>query len=297
MSSKGQTLELHYIDGSADGMITAELFNWTGHVLSVSRTQLKQALKRSEIEATGVYLLIGEKEGEAYAYVGESDKVGKRVVNHDSKKDWWDKVIFVTSTGNRLNKAHVGYLEAWLYEEAKRIGRIKFDNEKRPQFPSISEADVAKMETFAANLLTVLPAVRVDMFVERVRNIEASADSIEEGDEEGIFFHMETKGLKARAVLRNGELIVLNGSDARKEWVGKGYADSSYGRLYHELREEGVIADLNGATRFAEDYAFKSPSAAASVVSGRSSSGTGAWIHEASGEHYYDWEARQEDED
>lgn len=295
MAARGQTLELHYIDGRPDGMITAELFNWTGHVLSVSRTQLKEALKREETRATGVYLLIGEKDGEPYAYVGQSDEVGKRVANHDSKKDWWDKVIFMTSTGNRLNKAHVSYLEAWLYQEAKRIGRSKFDNDQIPKFPSLSEADVAKMETFAANLLTVLPAVRVDMFVERVRHTEATATSVKEGKASGVLFGMEIKGLRARALLRNGELVVLKGSDARSHWIGKNYADSSYGRLYHELREEGVIVVENGNATFAKDYAFKSPSAAASVVSGRSSAGTWAWIHEASGARYCDWEASQED--
>ena len=39
----GRSLELHYIDGRPDGMLTAEMFNWTGHVLMTPRTQLAQA--------------------------------------------------------------------------------------------------------------------------------------------------------------------------------------------------------------------------------------------------------------
>ena len=31
---KGRSLELYFIDGRPDGMLTAEVFNWTGHVLS-----------------------------------------------------------------------------------------------------------------------------------------------------------------------------------------------------------------------------------------------------------------------
>lgn len=33
MASRGQSLELYFIDGAPDGMLTAKIFNWTGHVL------------------------------------------------------------------------------------------------------------------------------------------------------------------------------------------------------------------------------------------------------------------------
>lgn len=58
---KGQSLELFFIDGKPDGMLTAEVFNWTGHILMTPRTQISEALRRAEAHHTGVYLLIGEK--------------------------------------------------------------------------------------------------------------------------------------------------------------------------------------------------------------------------------------------
>lgn len=63
IDTKGRSLELFYIDGHPDGMITAELFNWTGHVFVTPRTRLTEALKREEAGYAGVYLLLGEKEG------------------------------------------------------------------------------------------------------------------------------------------------------------------------------------------------------------------------------------------
>ncbi|MEJ0070345.1 MAG: hypothetical protein WDO24_18390 [Pseudomonadota bacterium] len=56
----GRSLELYYIDGRPDGMLTAEMFNWTGHVLMAPRTQLAEALARAEAGYAGVYLLLGE---------------------------------------------------------------------------------------------------------------------------------------------------------------------------------------------------------------------------------------------
>ncbi|MBT6892206.1 MAG: GIY-YIG nuclease family protein, partial [Gammaproteobacteria bacterium] len=57
--SKARSMELFFIDGKPDGMLTAEVFNWTGHVLVTPRTRLKEALARTECSYTGIYLLLG----------------------------------------------------------------------------------------------------------------------------------------------------------------------------------------------------------------------------------------------
>jgi hypothetical protein len=124
VGAKSRSLELFFIDGRPDGMLTAKEFNWTGHVLMTPRTQFSEALKRKETGYTGIYLLFGEKEGEPLAYIGEADNVGDRIRNHDIKKDWWTSAILITSADNKLNKAHVRYLEARLIELAINIKKI-----------------------------------------------------------------------------------------------------------------------------------------------------------------------------
>ena len=49
------TLELFFIDGKPDGMLTAEVFGWTGHILVAPRTRLSDALKRVESSFNGIY--------------------------------------------------------------------------------------------------------------------------------------------------------------------------------------------------------------------------------------------------
>ncbi len=66
---KGRSLELYFIDGKPDGMLTAEVFNWTGHVLKFPRTRIAEALRREEAEYTGVYILLGEIGGAEF-YIG-----------------------------------------------------------------------------------------------------------------------------------------------------------------------------------------------------------------------------------
>jgi hypothetical protein len=68
-AGKSRSLELFFVDGRPDGMLTAKEFNWTGHVLVAPRTQFSEALKRKEAGYTGIYLLIGENEGKPVAYI------------------------------------------------------------------------------------------------------------------------------------------------------------------------------------------------------------------------------------
>lgn len=87
-NAQGRSLELFFIDGKPDGLLTAEVFNWTDHILMTPRTQISEALKRKEARYTGIYLLFGENDGEPLTYIGEGEDVSDRIRTHDIKKDW-----------------------------------------------------------------------------------------------------------------------------------------------------------------------------------------------------------------
>jgi len=297
----GRSLELYYIDGRPDGMVTAELFNWTGHVLMFPRTQLSAALARAEAGYAGVYMLLGDQEGEPLAYIGEGEDIGARIRQHDVKKEWWTSAVLVTASANKLNKAHVRYLEARLVSYAKSIGHTPLNNLTAPVLPILSEADIAKMEAFLENLLIVLPAVRVDMFIQRARSARPATSAApvrtltgpQEVGARATRFVLESRkhGLRASAVLTDGEFVVEAGSMSRLEWTGLDH--HTYATLYAELRRSGVLTEEGEHCVFTQDYAFRSPSAAAAAVNGRASNGQLDWRTTDGGLTYKDWEARQ----
>lgn len=291
----GRSLELFYIDGRPDGMLTAEMFNWTGHVLMTPRTQLSEALARPEAGYTGLYLLLGEQEGEPLAYIGESEDIGQRIKTHDVRKDWWNSAVLITTAGNKLNKAHARYLEARLIEEARKIGRTPLDNGTSPPRPSLSEADVAKMEAFLDNLFVVLPAVRVDNFIQRARPRQMPINAAPAPTKPPLRFVLESRKhrLRATAVLSDGEFIVEAGSQARLSWEGRDGQSASYEPLHRELCRAGVLQPQGDHCLFTQNYAFTSPSAAAAVVYGRTASGPAAWRLDGSSLSYKEWEAQQ----
>lgn len=287
-----RSLELFFIDGRPDGMLTAEVFNWTGHVLVTPRTKISDALKRKESHYTGVYLLLGEEGEENTVYIGEGENIASRIKSHDANKDWWTKCVLITSQANNLHKAHVQYLESRLVEEASHIGLATLENSTTPRVPSLSEAAKANMESFLDYLLMVLPAVRVDIFLQKARTfpdttITPTIDSF------GVLFEcqMKKENITATAILADGEFIVQKGSNARKEWVGDRTDKTYYWRLYDDLVERGILVSNGTNMVFSTNYVFSSTSAAGAVVNGRSTAGPVAWKVKGTGQTYKEWEA------
>lgn len=288
--AQGRSLELYLVDGNPEGMLTAEIFNWTGHVLRFARTQIVAALSCPAAHQTGVYLLLGDDEAGPRAYIGESEDIAERMKTHDVKKDFWTLAVLITTQANNLHKAHVKYLEARLVEEARRIGRMPLDNITTPARPGLSEAAQANMEEFLATLFIVLPAIGVDMFVARARPERGATPA--PAPQGAPVFHIAAPrvGISARAQLIGGEFVVAKGALARGQWAGVDYV--TYRALYDELRETGVLVAEGDQCRFAENYAFSSPSAAAAVVLGRAANGTLEW-KTPDGRSYKEWEAER----
>lgn len=113
----GKQIKLFLVDGTPGGLTTAEITNWTGHVLSARRSELADLLRRDECQHTGVYLLLGDDEsavGETRCYIGEADVVADRLRHHQRDKDFWDRVIVIRSKDTNLTKSHGRYLESRL---------------------------------------------------------------------------------------------------------------------------------------------------------------------------------------
>lgn len=287
---EGRSLQLYFIDGRPDGMLTAEVFNWTGHILMAPRTQLSDALARNEARYAGAYILLGDKDGKPLAYIGEGDDISLRIKNHDLNKDWWTTVVLITSTAKNLHKAHAQYLEARLVETAKSVARIPLENGTTPGRPALPEAAQSDMEAFLDYVLMVLPALRVDMFIENKRPGPAAPVVGPAIAPAPIFELMSNKhALAATARLEDGEFIVQTGSHARTDWEST-QDDHTYKRLHDELVRAGVLVADGSHRRFAQNYAFRSPSAAAAVILGRPANGQRDWKLFGTNTDYHTWE-------
>ena len=288
---KGRSLELYFIDGKPDGMLTATVpFQWTGHMLKINRNQLSEALKRKEASRTGVYLLFGETEDGPLAYIGEGEEIGERIKSHAVKKDWWTSAVLITDTGDELNKALVKYLEARLVQMALDLDKISLENSQTPPCPSLSEAAIANMEGFLENILTVLPAIRIDSFSKDTRPSKATLQKAAQSSEKPVFNLKTPKnGVHGEAILEDGDFIVLKGSRGRKNWVGS--MSHNYRQLFESLLARRILKTEGDLAIFTQNYAFPSPSAAGAMLNGRATNGQVEWKLKGTRKTYREWEA------
>ena len=57
----GKSIELFLANGTADSLITAELSNWNGKAIKISRIEVSDC-KRDDIKGAGVYFLFCKEE-------------------------------------------------------------------------------------------------------------------------------------------------------------------------------------------------------------------------------------------
>jgi hypothetical protein len=107
-------------------------------------------------------------------------------------------------------------------------------------------------------------------------------------DQHAPGFVMNPVGTDARARKVDGAFVVMKGSTARKQCIAKW---TNYKALRDQFVQDGrlVGADDPSLLVFAEDVAFASPSAAATVVFGGNQSGPQAWRTEDGAMTYKEW--------
>lgn len=282
------SLRIFVADGDPDGLRIVEKSNWIGKALVFPRALLPQVKARPELAQTGVYLLLGPRpdgEGEML-YVGEGDPIRPRLESHYAQKDFWTRAIgFTTATAGQLNKAHVQFLEARLIALARAAKRVPLDNANQPTQPSLSEADRADMEVFLAHMLGMLPVLGVHAFEQARQSVPRAVMQVPSA----VPFSDEQPPLVPEAAVLScvGKGFEALGSDAAQGFVvfsGSGVSMSvgasltgNVERLRKDLLATGVLKADGNVLRFTQDYAFSSPSTAASVVLGRSANGRIEW--------------------
>lgn len=299
--SQGRSIRLFLVDGTPNGLLTAEIMNWTGHVLTGPRSKLAELVQRPECARTGVYFLVGpdpDNSLRSKVYIGESDDVAKRLKSHNRPedaggKDFWERVCLVTSKDQNLTKAHVKYLESLLIGIAGNLGRCELVNGTAHEYVSLPESDRADMAFFLEQIRTVLPVLGFDFLRELTKPSAPAVTSMVAPVSRSPRFVLEVPRYRVSAQGQeiDGEFFVLKGSKARAEWVG---TERGYQGLFKQLVDEGVlVADGGEHLTFSDDYAFSSPSAAAAVVCGRAANGRTSWVVEGTGQTYAAWQDAQ----
>jgi hypothetical protein len=320
MKELGKSIRLFLVDGSPSGLITAEIMNWTGKVLSFPRGLLPQALKRPEIAKTGVYFLVGadpEQFGRFLVYIGESDDVARRLKQHDGAddKDFFEQVALIVSKDENLTKGHVRYLENRLIELTQNAGAARLFNGTQGSQVSLPESEQSDMEYVLQQLQVLLPVlgftflqeppkrpVRVQTSLKILYNVYGESKDEEEAPL-GIIFELSYLNgqVRAEAYELEGQFIVMAGAIGRHpDAATKPLKQGKYAYILENLKNSlsnGTLTTLPDVpSTFVEltrDKAFKSPSQAASFLCANPVSGPIYWKVKGSSQTYGEWRKEQ----
>lgn len=287
----GRAIRIFLVDGSPNGLRTAEVGLSTVKGVFAPRGALEALSKRSESRRTGVYVLIGEDSanpGRTAVYVGEGDDVLDRILQHDKdpSRDFWDRVALFVSKDLNLTKAHVRFLEAKLVESATQAKRATVLNKTVPIGGHLPEADAAEMDEFLEHIQILLATLSVTAFEVAPTAAKATRASIAQ---RGLELTMSGEGYRGTCILLNGEFVVQSGSTAR---ATEAHSLSPSSRsLRKELLAAGVLRLTPKGLQFTQDYSFSSPSGAAQVVCGANVNGRITW-RTSKGETFKDWQDR-----
>lgn len=294
----GKHIELFLVDGLPGGITTARVAGWTGNVLLGPRSSLAEILKRSEAQGNGTYMLLGDDRtavGDTRCYIGKTENFNERFRQHDAKKDFWDRLVIMTSTDDSFNEGHWGYLEYRLVQLATKAARVSLENTQNPQPRKLSEAQISDMEAFIDQLQVVLPVLGVNA-LRRVKAPDAPVLQPDPSESPLFTLSVPKNSIKARAKVDGDEFVMLTGSVVVPAWNAHGRAEStrrayaSYKAQFDALVADGSISIEGAHGVMTRDVPFSSPSTAGAIAVGHSCNGRTSWIW--SGGTYADWESR-----
>lgn len=295
----GRTIQLFLVDGKPTGLRKATIHGWTGLVFVSNQSTFASLTSRYEVDRSGVYILIGpdpDDQNTSLVYIGSANSVKERIKQSAERRAFWEVAISITTSDDDLSKGHAEYLEARLIELTKRANRVKLDNGTSPDTSRrrLPEADVANMEQFLANLGVILPVVGLNMLKPQPRAVTKSEPREPNTEQDAVQFEIRHKsGVKATGVDEDGEFVILEGSEALTE---SGADRKDYDRLKDDMIDKGILRPKSKSLlEFVKPYAFKSPSAAASIVLDRNSNGRTEWKVRGEKQTYHEWQQAQAD--
>ena len=276
MSSFGRSIRIYLADGTPSGIRHVEIANWSGQAIACPRGRFAELTKWEEAKRPGIYFLferhpsdIGNK-----AYIGESENVIKRLIDHERNKDFWNEVVIFTSKDENLTKSHIKYLESRLVAMGIECQRYKLENANTPMESNLPRADKDAMEEFIHNLRIIigtlghklLDPIKSRDTIEVIKNPKTTI---------GIPLSFSIKNLKANGQMTDDGFLLLAGSDVAR--TTNPSMPGNIKKTRDALIEEGTLIIEGENYKLLKDTLFSSSSYAAATVAGTSRSGPQSW--------------------
>ncbi len=230
-----------------------------------------------EFQKSGIYFLFNpdvEDNDKQTVYVGQAEKrsnknglLARMRESHGTKKnnkiDQWTEGVMLTTETDSLTADELNYLENSFYRIVKEAGRYKLLNGNEPHTGNVHDKK---------SLDTMIEYAKIFMGALGYNKVFLPVISSKTQDLKHILY-MSGKDYNATGKWENEEFVVFRGSKIKKE--------TSSSCKNNILNKRKKFFDENGGNNeLKSDMTFRSPSGAASFVSGMSINGWDCWKDE-----------------
>ncbi|MDP8101136.1 GIY-YIG nuclease family protein [Phocoenobacter atlanticus] len=264
----GKTITTHFLEGTPKGIQSVQISNKTIMGFVIPRADLKKAQEIDElIGSPSLYILIGEgKNAEPQAYIGQTDDFLARIIDHNQKKDFWNKaLVFISQT--ILNKAEVLYLEYMALQYAKENGTYTLnENKQNPKEAKLQRHVKDTLNDFFIDVRFITEFLNYPLF----KTAEQHNQKIANID----YFYTARNSRSKGFYDENGFTVIKGSIISQKETPA--FKNKNLLEKRHQLIDQIVDKTAQEWT-LKIDYTFTSPSAAATFCIGASSNGWVEW--------------------
>lgn len=168
MAKKSFSVRIFLQDGHADGVKIISKSKWTGRGLVIPRTSFSVEKEREELNAPGIYLLVGSSSAESQPslYIGAAKNVGHDLHCQDTTQDFWRWCIVFTAKDNSLCFAHFLYIEASLKALVECAILAKQVAPNCSADLALQAEDRAAADLFMEHMLSLCPLLGLKVFDE-----------------------------------------------------------------------------------------------------------------------------------
>lgn len=266
---QGKTIQIYLPDGTPRGIRIAEITSRTIQAFLMPRSTLDEAASRDELNNVGIYFLIGanEDDSQPLLYVGEAEDCLSRLQQHNREKDFWTHALVVFSKTQQFTKTHIKFLESFCYKEACKANRFELNNKNIPPEPHLSESMRADLMDNYDTMKILVSTLGYPFF-----------DQIKKPRSKEILICQQGEQVYAEGEYTSEGLVVFSGAKCRL--TDTKAINNGAKKLRKFMQKKELLVQSKEDDHYltlATDHIFRTPSAAACFVLGRSANGWTEW--------------------
>lgn len=271
MNATPKTIQIFLPAGDPRGIRVAEITTRIVQLIEVPRSLLSDFLKMPESNQVALYFLFGDDDEEGSdpkVYIGQTGDLRARLTSHQKNKDFWNRALVLISRTNSLTQTHALFLEWHCLQECRKADRYADENGNsgsKPHTPPPLEADCLEIFETGHTLLATLGYPVFDPVAKVIV-----------GPDEDEVFYCKGPDTNGRGIYTQEGFVVLKGSVGRKRNMPSLNGHTAEKRRSKVIQSDSVSSKGDSIV-FEKDYLFRSPSMAATALTGRPTNGWKEW--------------------